>query len=74
MISRATWPLAQCISPGALAKLMEYQEKHHDQTLQIPGIKEGPQDGVNISVKLESQEEIVKLMKQRPNPVRIRNL
>ena len=67
---RTTSPLAQCLKPEALVRLIEYQWEHHGQKLEILREPWGQPDYSNATGELESQEEIVKLMKQKPHSPR----
>lgn len=59
---RTTWPLFWCLKPEAQALLMKYQWDNHGFRLQVPPLSD---DG-HIDTKIESPEEIDKLMRQKP--------
>lgn len=62
-------PLFWRISAADQAKLMDYQFNTYKYHLQIP-----PETSFKIDTELESPEEIARLMRQKPNPKRMRNL
>ena len=56
------WPLFWCLEPKSQAMLIQYQWDNYDLKLSIP-----PMPDSKFDTKLESPEEVDKLMRQSPS-------
>jgi hypothetical protein len=63
---RTTWPLFYCLEPEVRAALMQHQWDTYHTLLDLPSPPGASQD-VTLDAKMESPEEIDKLMRQAPS-------
>lgn len=66
MSKRTTWPLFWCLKPEAQAKLMQLYWDEFGTRLEIPA-PPGITEDVWQKVRLESLEEIDRIMRQPPS-------